>query len=100
VHPASHLLANESEHIESESAEHDLHCFQAYRRMDEILVANFMVLCDVLRDEHYDLVIGDEAWDLDYFLHENPSSSAAPTPGSPTSSDGCRCPTADRERPT
>ena len=24
------------------------------------------------RDEHYDLVIGDEAWDVDYFLHENP----------------------------
>ena len=23
-------------------------------------------------DEHYDLVIGDEAWDVDYFLHENP----------------------------
>ena len=22
--------------------------------------------------EHYDLVIGDEAWDVDYFLHENP----------------------------
>jgi pimeloyl-ACP methyl ester carboxylesterase len=78
VHPASHLLANESEHIESESAEHDLHCFQAYRRMDEILVANFMVLCDVLRDEHYDLVIGDEAWDLDYFLHENPELKRGP----------------------
>ena len=26
-------------HIESESAEHDLHCFQAIRRMDEILLA-------------------------------------------------------------
>jgi predicted glycosyltransferase len=78
VHPASHLLANESEHIESESAEHDLHCFQAYRRMDEILVANFMVFCDVMRDEHYDLVIGDEAWDLDYFLHENPELKRSP----------------------
>jgi predicted glycosyltransferase len=71
VHPASRLLANESRHIESESAEHDLHCFQAFRRMDEILVANFMVLAEVMRDEHYDLLIGDEAWELDYFLHEN-----------------------------
>jgi hypothetical protein len=43
IHPASALLANESAHIESESAEHDLHCFQAIRRMDEILLANFMV---------------------------------------------------------
>ena len=44
-------LANESRHIESESAEHDLHCFQAIRRMDEILLANFMVFHDLVRDE-------------------------------------------------
>ena len=31
-----------------------------------------MVFHDVVEDEHYDLVIGDEAWDVDYFLHENP----------------------------
>ena len=43
VHPASADLASESGHFESESAEHDLHCFQAWRRMDEILVNNFMV---------------------------------------------------------
>jgi hypothetical protein len=55
IHPASALLANESAHIESESAEHDLHCFQAIRRMDEILLANFMVFHDLVRDEPYDL---------------------------------------------
>jgi pimeloyl-ACP methyl ester carboxylesterase/predicted glycosyltransferase len=77
IHPASALLANESGHIESESAEHDLHCFQAIRRMDEILLANFMVFHDVVRDEHYDLWIGDEAWELDYFLHENPEEKRA-----------------------
>jgi predicted glycosyltransferase len=27
---------------------------------------------DLLREEHYDLWIGDEAWELDYYLHENP----------------------------
>ena len=48
IHPASAQLANESAHIESESAEHDLHCFQAWRRMDEILVANFMVFHDLV----------------------------------------------------
>jgi pimeloyl-ACP methyl ester carboxylesterase len=37
IHPASAFLASESQHIEGESAEHDLHCFQAIRRMDEIL---------------------------------------------------------------
>ena len=77
IHPASAHLANESRHIESESAEHDLHCFQAFRRMDEILVANYMLFHDVVNDEPYDLWIGDEAWELDYFLHENPEEKRA-----------------------
>jgi pimeloyl-ACP methyl ester carboxylesterase len=77
IHPASKLLANESAHIESESAEHDLHCFQAIRRMDEILVANFMVFHDLVRDQHYDVWVGDEAWELDYNLHENPEEKRA-----------------------
>jgi pimeloyl-ACP methyl ester carboxylesterase/predicted glycosyltransferase len=72
VHPASSRLASESAHIESESGEHRLHCFQAWRRMDEILAADFMVFHDVVADGPYDLVIGDEAWEVDYFLHENP----------------------------
>ena len=77
IHPASALLANESGHIESESAEHDLHAFQAIRRMDEILVANFMLFLDVVREENYDLWIGDESWEVDYFLHENPELKSA-----------------------
>jgi pimeloyl-ACP methyl ester carboxylesterase/predicted glycosyltransferase len=77
IHPASGFLANESRHIESESAEHDRHCFQAIRRMDEILIANFMVFHDLVRDEQYDLWIGDEAWELDYYLHENPEQKQA-----------------------
>jgi predicted glycosyltransferase len=77
VHPASRWLSNESRHFESESAEHDLHCFQAWRRMDEILIANFMVFHDVVREERYDLWVGDEAWELDYYLHENPGEKRA-----------------------
>ncbi len=77
IHPASAELANESHHIESESAEHDLHCFQAWRRMDEILVSNFMVFHDLAEAEQYDLWIGDEAWELDYYLHENPELKRA-----------------------
>jgi pimeloyl-ACP methyl ester carboxylesterase/predicted glycosyltransferase len=77
VHPASALLANESHHIECESAEHDLHCFQAWRRMDEILVANFMVFHDLTREQPYDAWIGDEAWEVDYYLHENPELKRA-----------------------
>ena len=77
IHPGSAHLANESQHIESESAEHDLHCFQAIRRMDEILLNNFMVFHDIVRDDQYDLWIGDEAWELDYYLHENPEEKRA-----------------------
>jgi pimeloyl-ACP methyl ester carboxylesterase/predicted glycosyltransferase len=77
VHPASAHLASESGHIESESAGHDLHAFQATRRMDEILLANFMVFHDLVREEDYDLWIGDEAWELDYYLHENPEQKTA-----------------------
>jgi predicted glycosyltransferase len=72
IHPASSWLANESAHVQSEATGHELNAFQAIRRMDEILVANFMVFHDVVANGEYDLVIGDEAWDVDYFLHENP----------------------------
>jgi len=77
IHRASEHLANESRHIESESAEHDLHCFQAIRRMDEILINNFMVFHDIVREDRYDLWVGDEAWELDYYLHENPREKRA-----------------------
>ncbi|HEV2061659.1 MAG TPA: alpha/beta fold hydrolase [Solirubrobacteraceae bacterium] len=77
IHPASAHLANESRHIESECAEHDLHCFQAIRRMDEILLNNFMVFHDIVREDQYDLWVGDEAWELDYYLHENPEEKCA-----------------------
>jgi pimeloyl-ACP methyl ester carboxylesterase/spore coat polysaccharide biosynthesis predicted glycosyltransferase SpsG len=72
LHPASRFLAPECAHVESEAGEHDLHIFQTFRTMDEILLANFMVLHDVLEAEPYDLVFGDEAWEIDYYLHENP----------------------------
>ena len=77
IHPASDELASEADHIDSEVADHDLHCFQAWRRMDEILLANFMVFHDLVRETDYDLWIGDEAWELDYYLHENPEQKRA-----------------------
>ena len=77
IHPASAALSNETSHIESESGEHDLHAFTAIRNMDEILVNNFMVFYDLVRGDQYDLVVGDESWDVDYFLHENPHEKRA-----------------------
>jgi len=78
IHPASAFLASESRHLEGECAEHDLNVFQAARRMDEIMVSNFMVFSDLVASENYDLWVGDEAWDVDYFLHENPELKRAP----------------------
>jgi pimeloyl-ACP methyl ester carboxylesterase/predicted glycosyltransferase len=78
LHPASRHLVSESAHLESESSGHDLHCFQAWRRMDEILTANFMVVHDVLEEDNYDLLIGDESWETDHYLHENPELKRSP----------------------
>lgn len=78
LHPACAALRNESAHIEGECAEHDLHVFQALRAMDEIMVANFMVFQEVVEAGHYDLVIADEAWDVDHFWHEHPELKRAP----------------------
>jgi predicted glycosyltransferase len=72
IHPASEWLASESAHMTSEASEHDLHCFQALRNMDEILVANFMIFQEVVEEGLYDLVVADEAWEIDHFWHENP----------------------------
>jgi pimeloyl-ACP methyl ester carboxylesterase/predicted glycosyltransferase len=72
VHPASAFLASEAAHIDEQAGEHDLHAFQAIREMDEILVANFMVFSEIAEREHFDLWVGDEAWELDHFLYENP----------------------------
>jgi pimeloyl-ACP methyl ester carboxylesterase/predicted glycosyltransferase len=78
IHPASADLASEAEHIDAEAGEHDLHAFEAIRRMDEILCANFMVFHDLVREEAFDLWIADEGWEVDHFLHENPELKTAP----------------------
>jgi pimeloyl-ACP methyl ester carboxylesterase/UDP:flavonoid glycosyltransferase YjiC (YdhE family) len=78
IHPASSDLVSESAHWESESAHHELPAFYAFRRMDEILCANYLLFDDVVRDTSYDLWVGDESWEIDYFLHENPERKIAP----------------------
>jgi pimeloyl-ACP methyl ester carboxylesterase/predicted glycosyltransferase len=78
IHPLSAELASEAEHIDREAGEHDLHAFQALRRMDEIFCANFMVFNDLVRAEDFDVWIADEGWEIDHFLHENPELKTAP----------------------
>ena len=40
--------------------------------MDEILIKNFMIFQDAVEECAYDLVIADEAWDVDHYWHEHP----------------------------
>jgi len=78
LHPITARLANESRHFEQIAGEHDLSAFYGLRTMDEIMTNNFMVFVDLMRAEHYDIVIGDEAWDVDYYYHENPELKRQP----------------------
>ncbi len=78
IHRSSSKLSSESQHWEQSANGHGLHCFYAWREMDEILLANFMVFLDAARATPYDLWIGDEAWEVDYYLHENPELKTAP----------------------
>ena len=67
--------------------------------MDEVLVANFMVLDDLVRDEHFDLDRRRRGLGSRLLPAREPRAQARrPMPGSPTSSAGCRCPTAVRGR--
>jgi len=78
VHPASAELAAEAKHVDAESGQHRLHAFNMLRRMDEILCANFMVFHDVVSNEHFDVWIADEGWEVDHFLHEHPELKTSP----------------------
>ena len=45
--------------------------------MDEVLIANFMIFQDAVEQGDYDLVIADEAWDIDHYWHEHPELKKA-----------------------
>ncbi len=77
VHPAGRWLASEAAYWTSEAVGHELNCFEAFRHMDEILLANFMVFHDVVSETRYDLWIADEGWEIDHFLHEHPALKTA-----------------------
>ena len=78
IHPASAELAPEAAGVDAEAGEHELHAFQMLRRLDDVFIANFMVFHDLVRQERFDVWIADEAWEVDYFLHENPELKTAP----------------------
>ena len=46
--------------------------------MDKLLNNNFMVFYDAVREHQYDLVVGDESWEVAQYLHYNPTLKTAP----------------------
>ena len=78
LHPITRRLANESRHVEAMAGEHDLQAFFALRTMDEVMARNFLTFVDLVESEHYDIVIGDESWEVDYHYHENPELKRQP----------------------
>ncbi len=77
VHPASHRMLQECAHIRREADGEALNALLALRRMDGILIANFCHFQDVIEAEGHDLVIADEAWEIDRFWHEHPELKRA-----------------------
>lgn len=79
IHPMSEFLWDESGHFESHgTASFALNATEAYWKMDKLLNNNFMVFTDVLNETPYDLVVGDESWEVLDNLHYNPSLKMAP----------------------
>jgi len=78
LHPITQRLANESLHVERMAGEHDLQAYFALRTMDEVMARNFLLFADLVKAEHFDIVIGDEAWEVDYHYHENPELKRQP----------------------
>src|SRR5439155_27368165 len=72
IHPASAHLTSDPARLESLAGEYDMHLLDVVREMRHLMVSNFMVFADLVRDEPYDLCVGDGARGLDYCLHENP----------------------------
>jgi pimeloyl-ACP methyl ester carboxylesterase/predicted glycosyltransferase len=76
--PACKQLISEIAHQESESHDHCQPAFPIMRNMDTIMVNNFHVYLEAMEAKKYDLVIADEGWEVDFFLHEHPEHKRAP----------------------
>ena len=79
IHPMSRYMWDENGRFEGHGTNSfSLNAVEAYWEMDKLLNNNFMVLTDVLDQSPYDLVVGDESWEVVDNLHYNPSLKKAP----------------------
>jgi UDP:flavonoid glycosyltransferase YjiC (YdhE family) len=75
----SQFMRDESGRFESHGTDaFSLNATEAYWEMDKLLNNNFMVFTDILCQSPYDLVVGDESWEVLDNLHYNPSLKKAP----------------------
>jgi len=78
IHPLSEELWDESGKFESFTMGYALDATEAYWKLDKLLNNNFMVFTDAVRSDDYDLVVGDESWEIDEYLHYNLSLKNIP----------------------
>lgn len=72
IHPASAALPTLAVHFEQAAGDHELDDFAAWRNSDEVHFLDFMILNDLVDEDFFDLVVADDAWGIDHYLHENP----------------------------
>jgi pimeloyl-ACP methyl ester carboxylesterase/predicted glycosyltransferase len=78
IHPLSDYLMDESGHFESHGKSYSLDATEAYWDMEKLLNNNCMVFRDAASAHQFDLVVGDESWEVVDYLHYNPSLKTAP----------------------
>jgi UDP:flavonoid glycosyltransferase YjiC (YdhE family) len=78
IHPLSKDLFDECLEFERHANSYCLDVVEAVWEMDKLLNNNFMVFTDAVRNASYDLVVGDESWEVAQYLHYNPSLKNAP----------------------
>ncbi|MDX2089300.1 MAG: alpha/beta fold hydrolase [Kofleriaceae bacterium] len=74
---SKHLIS-EIDHFDAHTVDHCQPAFPVLRNMDTIMVNNFHVFLECMDAKQYDLVIADEGWEVDHFLHEHPEMKRAP----------------------
>ncbi len=78
VTPYSDELQSVLSTMVESSKNHEMNFFEKWRKSEGIRVANFMTFLKAVDDNKYDLWIGDEAWEVDHYLHVNPKMKTAP----------------------
>lgn len=60
------------------SNNHEMNFFGNWRKSESLRIANFMTFLKAVEETKFNLLIGDEAWEVDHYLHKNPKLKNAP----------------------